>query len=145
MQRCETRPIYPELTKTFRTKAILPDWDDRMALCGTHQAGGCSVTDDQRRTVARRAEKWELLAGRLAWLKVLGSAALPVLAGFALLAGWSWWYAGYAFISICMGKWLAHSFENHRQRIIFEAERMVNGMASAEFRTEWVEAYTGGN
>ena len=101
------------------------------------------MTDDQRRAAARRAEKWELLAGRLAWLGVSCSAAMLVLAGFALLAGWSWWYAGCIFITFCMGKWLAYSYEHHRQRIIFEAERMVKGMASVEFRTEWVEAYTG--
>jgi hypothetical protein len=103
------------------------------------------VTDDQRHAAARRTERWERLAGPLAWLRVLGSTAMPVLAGLALLAGWSWWYAGYAFITFCMGKLLAHRFENHRQRIIFEAERMVKGMASAEFRTEWVQAYTARN
>jgi hypothetical protein len=103
------------------------------------------VTDDQRRAAARRAERWQRLAGRLAWLGLLGNAATPVLATLALWAGWSWWYAGYAFLTLCMGKWLAHRFEHHRQRIIFEAERMVKGMASAEFRTEWVEAYTGRN
>lgn len=97
------------------------------------------MTDDQRRPAARRAEK----RGRLAWLGVLCAAAMLVLAGFALLAGWSWWYAGSAFITFCTGKWLAHSFEHHRQRIIFKAERMVKGIASAEFSTEWVEAYTG--
>ena len=116
-----------------------------MALCGIHQAGSCSVTDDHRRAAAQRAEMWERLAGQLAWLGVLGSAATPVLASFALFAGWSWWYAGCAFLAFCAGKWLAHGFEHHRQRIIFEAERMVKGIASAEFRTEWVEAYTGGN
>lgn len=103
------------------------------------------MTDDQRRAAARRAERWERLAGRLAWLGVLGSAATPVLAGLALLAGWSWWYAGCAFLTLCMGKWLAQGFENHRQRLIFEAENMVKGIASAEFRTEWIEAYTGRN
>jgi hypothetical protein len=113
-----------------------------MALCGTHQTRSCFVTDDQRRAIPRRAEG-ELLAGRLAWLGVLGSAAMPVLAGFALLAGWSWWYAGCAFIVFCMGKYLAYSREHHRQRIIFEAERMMKGIASTEFSTEWVEAYTG--
>ena len=114
-----------------------------MALCGTHQTGSYLVTNDQRRAVERRAEEWELLAGRLARLGMLGSAAMPVLAGFALLAGWSWWYAGCAFIIFCMGKCLAYSFEHHSQRIIFKAERMMKGIASAEFSTEWVEAYTG--
>ena len=96
--------------------------------------------DDQRRAAARRAEKWELLAGRLA---LFGIAAMPVFAGLALLVGWSWWYAGCAFITFCMGKCLTHSFEHNRQRIIFEAERMVTGVASVEFRTEWVKAYAG--
>ncbi len=103
------------------------------------------MTDDQRRAAARRAEKWERLAGRLAWLGVFGSAAIPVFAGLALLAGWSWWYAGYALVTFCMGKFLAHGFEHHRQHIIFEAERMVKGIALAEFKTEWVKAYTGRN
>lgn len=103
------------------------------------------MTDDQRRAAARRAEKWERLAGQLAWLEVLGGAATPVLAGLALLAGWSWWYAAYAVLTFGIGKWLAHSFEHHRQRIIFEAEKMVKGMAATEFRTEWVEAYIGRN
>lgn len=103
------------------------------------------MTDDQRRAAAQRAEKWQLLAGQLAWLSVFGSAAMPVFAGCALLAGWSWWYAGCAVATFCLGKYLSHSFEHHRQRIIFEAERMVKGIASAEFKTEWVEAYTAQN
>ncbi|HEY0206920.1 MAG TPA: hypothetical protein VGC15_22550 [Acetobacteraceae bacterium] len=98
------------------------------------------MTDDQRRAATRRAERWKLLARGLA---VLGSAAMPVLAGLALLAGWSWGCAACALITFCLGKCLAHGFEHHRQRIIFEAERMMKGIASAELQTEWVEAYTG--
>ena len=79
---------------------------------------------------------------RLAWLGALCSAAIPVLAGLTLLAGWSWWYPGSAFIALCTSKWLAHSYDNHRQHIIFEAEKMLKGIAPTDFSTEWVEAYT---
>ena len=103
------------------------------------------MTDDRQRATARRAASWKLPAKPLAWLQMFGSAATPVLAGFALLAGWSWWYAGCALIAFAMGKWLAHGFEHHRQRNIFKAEIMMKGVASPEFSTEWVEAYTGGN
>ena len=103
------------------------------------------MTDNRRRAAARRAASWTLPAKPLAWLQIFGSAAVPVLAGFALFAGWSWWYAGCALIAFGMGKWLAHGVEHHRQRSIFNAEIMLKGMASREFSTEWVEAYTGGN
>ena len=116
-----------------------------MALCVMHRAGNCYVTDHQRCAVAGHAATWERLAGLVGRVRTFGIAAMPVLAGLALFAGWSWWYAGGAVIASGMGKWLARGFEHHRQRMIFEAETMVRGMASPEFWTEWVEAYTGRN
>ena len=103
------------------------------------------MTDHQRSAVAGRAATWERLARLVEQVRMFGTAAMPALAALALFAGWSWWYAGCAVIVSGMGKWLAHGFEHHRQRMIFEAETMMRGMASPEFWTEWVEAYTGGN
>ena len=101
------------------------------------------MTDAQQRAAPGHAAACGRLAGLLGWVRLFGSAAIPALAGLALLGRWSWWDAGCAGFAAATGKWLAHAFEHHRQRLAFEAETMVRGMAPAEFWTEWVEAFTG--
>lgn len=44
------------------------------------------MTDAQLRAVARKAAKWELLAGLFGWVWIIGGLAMVVFAGLAVFS-----------------------------------------------------------
>jgi len=100
-----------------------------------------TMTLEQRSAAARRAIKWELLAGLFGWMWIIGGFAGLVLAGFAIFSNGSWWNVGYAFIVSAIGKWLARGFIDNKRRVFFEAEMMARGMTAKEAGDAWTQTY----